>query len=276
MNDLDRAIMAVQRSKAGLSDLYRALSGGELWFLVRFHPELEGEALELKNGSPLPFAMIDDGKDSIVPLFSSEARLEEGLKKGRVPARTFSAASLPAIQVLDMLGKAGLRAIINKSCATGEARIPPNLMRDLAHGKVLTPIPVEAQARERGKVRILNPADYPTHLIQPAFEFMRRHPNFRAAWIFGLTQGGQPEVTVTRSWQMLILMQPRETQLAHDLTLAVQGARSKDDELGIGLVDENDATFVENLFRQAPAFFTAPDHPRPPDPLPPEPGNIAS
>src|SRR2546429_502863 len=85
-----------------------------------------------KLGLPLPFAMLEDGKDGIVPLFSSEARLEEALEKGRVPARTYSAASMPALQVLEILGKAGFRAVLNKSCATGEARIPPDLMRDLA------------------------------------------------------------------------------------------------------------------------------------------------
>src|SRR5437867_3418261 len=114
MNNLDRAIMAVQRSKSSLPEFYRQLVAGELWFLVPYHPEIEGELLELKQGSPLPFASLTDQQGEVVPLFSSEARLDEGLEKGRVSARTYSAGSLPAIQVLEILGKAGLRAVINK------------------------------------------------------------------------------------------------------------------------------------------------------------------
>lgn len=39
-NDLDRAIMAVARSRAAMPDFYRELTKGELWFLIRRHPEL--------------------------------------------------------------------------------------------------------------------------------------------------------------------------------------------------------------------------------------------
>jgi len=74
-NDLDRAIMAVQRSKASLPELYRQLAAGELWFLLPYHPEIEGELLELKNGSPLPFASLTDQQGEAVPLFSSEVKL---------------------------------------------------------------------------------------------------------------------------------------------------------------------------------------------------------
>src|SRR5690349_20173167 len=130
MNELDRAIMAVGRTRAGMADLYRLLVQGELWFLVRYHPEIEGEVLKLENGSPLPFAMLADAQGGIVPLFSSEARVEEGLEKGRVPPRTYTAGTMPAVQVLEILGKAGLRAVVNKSCATGELVLPPDLMRD--------------------------------------------------------------------------------------------------------------------------------------------------
>ena len=266
MNDLDRAIVAVRRSKAGLPDFYRELSRNELWFLLPFHPEMEGELLELKNGSPLPFALLKDGPDGVVPLFSSEARVEEGLEKGRVPQRKYSTAAMPALQLLEILGKTGLPAILNKSCATGEVRIPPNLMRDLAEGKVLAPAADGEPVAEQGNVRILNAAEYPTHLIQPAFEFMRRHRNFRAAWIFDFPRTNQPQTATTHRWQMLILMQPRDAQLAHDLNLAVQGARTKDDEIGVGQVDENDAAYVENLFRRAPAFYTAADYVRPSGP----------
>jgi hypothetical protein len=261
-NDLDRAIVAVQRSKAGLPELYRQLAAGELWFLIPYHPEIEGELLELKNGSPLPFASLTDQQGEVVPLFSSEARLEEALDNGRVPARTYSVGSMPAVQVLEILGKVGLRAVINKSCATGQVLIPPNLMRDLADGSALAPMPLGE--RQHGKAKILNPADYPTDLIQPVFELLRLHRNFRAAWVFGGTEAkAQPEKG--RSYQLLILMQPRDAVIFHDLSMVVAGLRPKVHELGVGLIDEKDLDSIKQLFRKAAPFYTAADYTRPPE-----------
>jgi hypothetical protein len=257
MNDLDRAIVAARRSKAALPDLCRELIKGELWFLVPFHPEVEGECIEIKNGSPLPFAMLQDEKGAVVPLFSSETRLDEGLRNGKMPSNKYSAAAMPAIQALDILGKADLRAVVNKSCATGDIIIPANLMRDLSDGSALAPSPSLQQ--EHGTGNIVNPADYPTHLVQPAFELMRRHRNFRAAWIISLphTKPGAPP---DARWQMLILMEPPDQQMFHDLNLAVSSARVSPDEIALGLLDETDSKLIQNIFRRAAPFYVASDY----------------
>jgi hypothetical protein len=263
LNDLDRAIMGACRSHSGKPEFYRQLAEGELWFLLPFHPEVEGEVLELKNGSPLPFAMLEDKQGLLVPLFSSEARLEEGLKKGKVPDRTYSAAAMPAVQLLEILGKAGLRAILNKSCATGQIVIPPDLMRDLADGTALTPM--TPGPREHGKVKILDPADYPTNLIQPVFELLRRHRNFRAAWIFS-TLETEPQPAAGRAYRMLILMEPHDDAMFHNLNITVQSARSQTDDVQLGLADESDVVYIAKLFAQAPPFYIAADYGQPPPP----------
>ena len=92
VNDLDRAIMAVRKSKAALPDFYRRLSEGELWFSVQYHPEVEeGGSFSIENGSPVPFAMLDDGKGhTLVPLFSSDARFDESLKRSNMPEESSS------------------------------------------------------------------------------------------------------------------------------------------------------------------------------------------
>ncbi len=110
VNDLDRAIRAVQKSPAAMPDVYRHLCEGELWFAIKYHPELEdGGGLELQNGDPVPFAMLDDGKGhTYVPLFSSDARFDESLERGKVPEKTFIAAAMPAKQILEILSKLNL------------------------------------------------------------------------------------------------------------------------------------------------------------------------
>ena len=146
-NDLDRAIMAMRRSAAGTPEFYRQLAQGELWFLVPYHPEVEDADIELKNGSPLPFAVLRDDQGEVVPLFSSEGRLHEGLERGRVPPRTYLCGDMPARQVLEILGHAGLRAVVNKSCATGEVTIPPDLMRPGRWQRPRAPRPGPATGR---------------------------------------------------------------------------------------------------------------------------------
>jgi hypothetical protein len=254
-NDLDRAIIALRRSVAATPEFYRRLTQGELWFLVPFHPEVEGETIVIQGGARLPFAVLRDENGEIAPLFSSRERLQEGLRNGRVPPRAYSAGDMPAKHVLEILGKSGLRAVINQSCATGEITIPPDLMRDLADGSALKPPPTEKEEQKQAKLKILSPADYPTNLIQPMFEFMRLHKNFRAAWIFLI--GEIP----ANEYQFLFLMQPQNEALFLDLNITVQAARAKTkDEVELGMLDEQDVEYIAKLFRQAPAFYVAADY----------------
>src|SRR5450631_177789 len=104
MNDLDRAIMAFARSKSALPELLRCIREGDLYLLVPFHPEVANETMELKNGMPMPFAQIETNHGAAVVAFSSEARVEEGLKKGKVPPRKYMAAMMPALQALEIVG----------------------------------------------------------------------------------------------------------------------------------------------------------------------------
>jgi hypothetical protein len=250
MNDLDRAIMALHRSKAATPEFYRQLAQGELWFLLHYHPEIEGEVLELKNGSPMPFAVYKEKGEEFVMLFSSEARVEEALKKGKVPPRTFSAGSMPAPQVLEVIGKSGLSAIVNRACATGAMFIPPDLMRDLADGSALQPIP-ESGERQEGKLKILDPADYPTGLVQAVFEFVRHHSNFRAAWVFGTL----PPPAEGSSYQLLFFMEPRDEVLFHDLNMIVQAATNCA-KVALGLLNDEE---VKRIAGTAPPFYAARD-----------------
>lgn len=251
VNALDRAILALARSKAATPEFYRQLAEGELWFLLHYHPEIEGEMLELKNGSPIPFAVHNDGKKEQVMLFSSEERVDEALEKGQVPPRTFSVGSMPARQILEVIGKAGLWAIVNRSCSTGVVVIPPNLMRDLADGSALRPLP-DKHERQEGRLNILNPADYPTGLVQAVFECVRKHPKFRAVWIFG-----DPNPPAQgRGYQLLIFMEPRDEMLFHDLNMIVQAARAGD-EVGLGQLTAEDVKLIAG---QAQPFYAAPDY----------------
>ena len=251
VNALDRAMMALNRSPSATPEFYRQLAQGELWFLLHYHPEIEGEVLELKNGVPMPFAVYKENEDEYVMLFSSEARVNEALEAGKVPPRVFSAGSMPAPQVLEIIGKCGLPALLNRSCATGSICVPPDLMRDLANGRALEPLP-ETGERTESRVKILDPADYPTGLVQAVFEFVRHQPAFRAAWIFETL----PPPAQGRSYQLLFRMEPRDEKVFHDLNMIIQAARAGQ-EVGLGLLTPEDE---QSIAGQAAPFYAAPGY----------------
>jgi hypothetical protein len=47
------------------------------------------------------------------------------------------------------------------------------------------------------------------------------------------------------------------------LNMTIQAARAEKDDVGLGLLDESDATYIGQLIQQAPAFYMAADY-RPP------------
>ncbi len=260
-NALDRAVMALQKSDSATPEFYRQLADGTLWFLVPYHPEVENSVLQLKNGSPLPFVRVKDQVGQVVPIFSSEERVNEGLKNGRVGPKTFSPASMPARQLLEVLGKVNIHAIVNKGCSTGSLVIPPDLMRALADGTALAPRAMSSGEAKQVTLTILNPADYPTNLVQPVFEVIRKHKNFRAAWIFGPPASASP--SARKVYYLLILMDPRDSILFHDLNMVVQAARSDSFDVEMSLADEKNPQYIASVFKQASPFYVAVDYVKP-------------
>lgn len=253
MNELDRAIAEAGRSPAGAPALYRALLEGELWALVPFQPGVDDDVMELENGMPFPFVQLEDRGAPIVPIFSSEERLHEALEKAGISPEQFSAAAMPARQMLEVIGVMNLRVVLNKGCATGTLVLPANLLRDLASGVALEPLAEEEETVGR-RLKVLDPADYPTDLVQPLFEILRRHREFRAAWIFhDLEKPSEP-----KAYEILVYMDPRDKAIFHDLNMTLSAA-AKGVSVGIGYVLEEGPFSAAHLFHEAKPFFVAAD-----------------
>lgn len=258
-NDLDRALAAFLRSPSAMPELLRQISvAEELHSLMPYHPELEGGAIEIKNGVDFPFVRFD-GKEGevVVPIYSSAERVDESLRRGQVPENTFVSGSLPALQMLDVIGVMNFHAELNKSCQPGSFTMPPNLLRDLVSGAVFEPIGDEGPERER-RFLFIDPADYPTEVVQPIFEVLRRHANFRGAWFFG---SPEPSEKAGRTrYELLVLMDPRDPTIFHELNLVAQNTGSKTAEVHLGHLPADDPAQLEAFMEQAPPpFYAAPD-----------------
>jgi len=248
----------MKRSQAGAPELYRQLTTGELCFLLPYHPEMaDGANLPVPNDSPFPFCVQTepDGIE-VVPIFSSEARLDESLRAGDTPPNKFLCGAMPAVQVLELIGKCGFPAVLNRGCATGEVTLPPDLLCDLADGSIFQP----SQSREtrRMAVTTLNPADYPTDLVQRAFEFIRQHRAFRAAWVFLLPSEATASAAPPK-YQLLFLLSPSDQTLFHDLNLVLHCSPPKGLTFDLGVVDETDKVQIMTLFAKAHPFYLAQD-----------------
>jgi len=260
MNDLDKAIMAMQRSPAAQPDLCRRLREGNLYLLVPFHPEVANEKMNYREGDPMPFAKVQTDRGVVVTVYSSEARALEGLKKAKVKPRTFMPAEMRALDVLAMLGKLELSMTVNKGCATGSITLPPKTLRVLADGSAFGPQHDDSEGEQLTLNRI-NPADYPTNLLVPVFEFLRQHKQFRAAWIFTRIMAGQPS-PVHRPYYLLAFMEPRDSALFNDLCMVAHAARGKH-EVNTSLTESNRPEVIASLFRQAQPFYVAADYQQP-------------
>jgi len=252
-NELDRHIWRAQKDKSALLPCFRSLLSAELDVLVPYQNELEGEMVKIENGAPFPFALFDSPAGRHVVGFTSPERADEGVKAGKIPPDTFLSCVVNGRDLCEMVGVMKFALVLNKSCQTGELRINDALLRDLANGEALRASPPDHTA-DKMTLHQVDPAGYPTDIIQAAFQKMRQHSAFRAAWL--LAQHDEKEW-----WYVLMtLINPPDDRLRHELNLVVQLARSKSDLAArTGQLNLEIPENVTGAFRQFPdTFYTAP------------------
>ena len=254
-NELDRAIHALGKSTAALPEIYRQLTEGELCALMPYHPEVDGETIAIQNGSPFNFVRLQDAEGEVVPIFSSEERAEESLTAGKVPPNTFCTATMKSRDLLEILGKMNMQALLNKGCSTGTFVLPPDMMRDLASGEALKPANATGERVEH-TLRTVEPADYPTDLIQPLFETLRCDGKFRAAWVF---RKSEPTLKAAMHYMLMVVMNPRDAGLEHHFRIVLANTNQSPNEASATFVDENDAACIAVLLKAGPPFYRAPD-----------------
>jgi hypothetical protein len=204
----------------------------------------------------MPFLRIQTSRGVAVAVFSSEARALEGMKKSKVKPRTVMPAVMTAKDVLGMLGKLNLTMAVNKGCATGDITLPPQSLLKLASGAAFQPVP--DGPRENLTLDKVDPADYPTDLVQAMFEVFRQHHQFRVAWIFIRSIPGQP-APVRKPYYIMVFMQPRDEAVFHDFSLVAKSVR-QEYEVNLSLTPADTSECVADLFRQAPPFYVAADY----------------
>lgn len=249
-NELDRDIRRVQKDKTALLSLFRRMISAEFDVLMPYQSEMEGEKIKIENGAPFPFALFDSPNGPYVVAFTSPARAEEGITAGKMAPNSFLSGVVNGRDLCEIIGAMKFDLVLNKSCKTGEVRLNDALLCDIANGEALHGRP----APEGGRMTLhkVDPAHYPTDITHAAFEKMRQHSAFRAAWL--LAQHDEKE----SCYVLMTLINPPSDQLRHELNVLVQLARSKSDlAVRVAQLNLEQPDNVTGAFRQFEPFYTA-------------------
>ena len=224
--------MAALRSPAGRPELFRQLRQSDLFFLIPYQEDLEGETT-ITGGDRLVLISWHGSHGEYVPVFTSERQATWAMKSRREEEEPAYLAQMKGeVFFTIMATRKDAQVIINPGCPLGEARLIECAIKGLATGSILRPVRSVEEATEQ--MIIMDPADYPTNFIQPLFEFLRGRPEVAAAWIFR-QEPPTPPATV-RYRIGLHITGPRE-QVQQDFVLVAKAARPPNVEFGVTVLD---------------------------------------
>ena len=255
VNDLERAFVAAVRSESALPAFMRLLRESPLSFLTPYHPELDTGEMELKPGSEMSIETFTMRDGTMVPVFTSEGQLRRSLRTMNQSARRFTVMTMDGATLFSILASQPHPVIINPHSELGEAVLQTGTVKKLADGSALRPVTNAGESSPDGgremSLTILNVADHPTDIIQPVFEYLRQHPIFRAAWIFGL---GAPEAWDRKSYQMAVWMEKRDAEKEQDLGVIVKAIRDQKALVEVMIMCDEEVAGLE-WTRHIPPFF---------------------
>jgi len=250
-NDVERAIAGAMRGPQGYPELFRQLLAADLTVLMPYHPEMDG-MMEVGEGDQITVTFWKNGEEQVIPVFTSGERAQQALRAIGQKGQPWCLAEIGGDALFKILQSYRMKVVINPACSSGEMHLDINAVQKLADGSILQP---GAGAQEcQGTARPVDPADYPTDLLQALFEFLRVRPEVQAAWI--LEAEAELNRTGTQYIFALLAVDAGE-QLEQDFIVVAQNVRNRDADYGVMLLDPRVATHAKIIAR-IPPFYAAP------------------
>ncbi|MBI2929365.1 MAG: enhanced serine sensitivity protein SseB C-terminal domain-containing protein [Verrucomicrobia bacterium] len=251
LNDLERAYAKSLRGPEGQPELFRQLRTSTVWFLIPYHPELEG-TLELKSGDRMTFKVWEGKEGQFVPIFTSRERAQRALRTVGGQAKQCCVAEMKGEWLFRALTSHPYGAALNPACGCGVTYLDRNAVRKIGDGSILEPF--EPGPRAHGKVQIVEPADYPTSFIQPVFRFLRERPEVRAAWLFR-----QEPSTLAKTYYVFGLLVTGDAEaVKKDLAVVAHAECPPETGFGVTALNAKDPA-VADIMAKFPPFYAAPD-----------------
>ena len=190
-------------------------------------------------------------------MFTSEERAEQALKATGKPANRQNVLRMKGEELFRAIAarKPPCGMVINPACGTGEMLLDHAAVKLLADGSILKPL--RPEKREEGVVRIVEPADYPTRLLEPLFQYLRRCASVRAAWLFR-HQTALPSAEPTYIVGLLMADGGHARRVEQDLIVVSKGVRPIVN-CSATVLNLNDPAVAAATAKFAP-FYAAPDY----------------
>jgi hypothetical protein len=257
LNDLERTFLAV-RGPQHFPELFRQLRESILFFLLPYHPELEGGKMGVKNGDRLPpFVSWKNGKGEVlIPIFTSIERAQDACKAIKAPARTYAICEMMGEQLFQLLRCQNSGMSLNPATGWPDIYLDLNAIKGLADGSILKPVD-QTGPQKKGRWNIVLPEDYPTTYLQALFEFLKPRHEVKAVWLF---REAEPEDPTKKAYVFLLDVAEgvNAKQLQQDFGVVAQAACPEDARFsGVGFLDRGNEGLVKVTTQYAPFFRRA-------------------
>jgi hypothetical protein len=267
-NELEQAMQASIVSPTANPEMFRQLRKCPITFISPYHPEMVGEH-KIGDGTPVSFVVWKKEDEECVPVFTSEARLEEALRTTGNDDRNYCIADMPGAKLFEVMVAVKLKykVVVNPGCVTGNVILDMNAVRMLADGSILKPIARGEMVRRSAE--IVDAADYPTDFIQPVFEFLRGKPVAQAAWLF--RQSPPPKTGETSYIIGLLTSDETGSELEQDLVVVAESVCPPKCSFGVAILDPKKPSMMNAMSHFQPFYASLNYHG--PAVLPGEAGN---
>lgn len=252
LSELERLLSDPRQGPESHPRLFRLLCESTLVFLMPYHPEIMG-TMSLKNGDQGPKFVVWKGAEGLrIPIFTSIERANEACKKIGARDKQYALAEMNGQQLFALLSSQKYSVMINPACGPATTHLDTNAIKMLADGSILKPI--DDGPRREGKVVIVDPADYPTDLLQPLFFFLRNRKEVKAAWLF--READLPPDSKV-SYVFVLKVVGNAEKLKQDFAVVATGAAPPDVEFGVTTLDAANKPLVAITAKATP-FYAAP------------------
>jgi hypothetical protein len=251
-NDLERALWAVSRGPEGYPELFRQLRESMVTFLMPYHPEWVGD-IPIENGTSITFAVWQNSDGPQIPIFTSMERAQTALQATGARDNHYGVAEMKGEWLFGAIAGQKLPAVLNPACGTPHLSLDVRAARKLADGSILE---MDKGPEEKGRIKIVDAADYPTDLLQPVFKFLRGRTEVRAAWLFYRLENDDPK---KRYYVFGLLVNGDAEAVKNELSVVVRHAVKNGPEFGVAEVDPKHPE-MGKVLAKFPPFYAAPDY----------------
>lgn len=250
-NALERLLQKAATDPAMHGRMMRALWDSELHTLIEYHPELAGATMQLSNGSPMPrFVLVQNGTDTFIPVFSSEAVAEYCITKKAKNKGPQAVASMPGEAFFIMMAQLKHDVILNDGM-THRLLLKPEAIADLVSGAMRHSRPSHGK-EEATTLRGVELDSLPPDFRDGIRRFCDHTPVPIAVYLFVLVDPSTGQADLNQ-WRLILRLRSEDNDFYNDLSLLAGKLLPPGVELACGVVTD-DKHALDFLSRNTPLW----------------------